>query len=126
MAPEEAEDFLLLLKRFANLLFTLLSDHCPFFKCTREMIRVYCAYSREAQKQLSQLSKGVILWIVILQSQQFALGEVNVLFGFTKMHKDLCAKTFCFRHSEILNEIVADPPSPSHDMGNGGSTPKRL
>ena len=126
VVPVEAEDFLLLLKRFANLLFALFSEHCPLFKCMREVIRAYRGYSREARKQLGMASKGAILWIVLLQARQFALGEVNVLFEFTKMHEDLRAKKCCFHHSEMPRELLLDTaPPPKHLTTPLPDPPKR-
>ena len=125
VVPVEAEDFLLLLKRFANLLFALFSEQCPLFKCIREVIRAYRAYSREARKQLSQASKGAILWIVLLQARQFAMGEVNVLFEFTKMHEDLRAKKSCFHHSEMPKDLLVETPSPVPGGEEGPSLSKR-
>ena len=114
VVPVEAEDFLLLLKRFGNLLFALFSEHSPLFKCMREIIRAYRGYSREARKQLGMASKGAILWIILLQARQFALGEVNILFEFTKMHEDLRAKKSVFHHSEMPRELLGSmPPSPT-------------
>jgi len=45
--PDTADKFLLLLKRYANLLF---ASRCPMFKCVKEIIREIQAYSREAQE----------------------------------------------------------------------------
>ena len=113
VVPVEPEDFLLLLKRFGNLLFALFSERCPLFKCLREIIRAYRGYSREARKQLGQASKGAILWIILLQARQFSLGEVNILFEFTRMHEDLRAKKLCFHHSEMPRELLETTPLPS-------------
>ena len=45
VVPVEAEDFLLLLKQFGNLLFALFSEHSPLFKCMWEIIWAYRGYS---------------------------------------------------------------------------------
>ena len=87
--PMASEDFLLLLKIFANLVFALFSVQSPLFKCAREIISVLKAYSREARKKMSLQTKGSILWIVLLQARKFGQGDVNVLCKFTTMHADL-------------------------------------
>ena len=125
VVPAEAEEFLLLLKRFGNLLFALFSVDCPLFKCIKELIRAIKAYSREARKQMSHGSKASILWIVLLQARQFALGEVNVLFEFTKMHEDLRAKKSCFHHSEVPQDLVAVPRSQDKGLQGSGDPGKR-
>ena len=88
----EADDFMLMLKRFANLLYAVFSDKCPFFKGIVEIICTLKDYSREARKRMTLAKKGSILWIILLQERQFALGEVNMLCEFTTMHEDLRAK----------------------------------
>ena len=59
--PQTAEDFLLLLKRFVNLIFALFSKQSPLFKCVREVINTIMAYSREARKGMTMHTKGSIL-----------------------------------------------------------------
>ena len=51
-------------------------------------------------------NKGSMLWIILLQSRQFALGEVNVLCEFTTIHEDLREKRAAIHHSEMLLELV--------------------
>ena len=36
--PESSDEFMLTLKRFANLLFSIFSDDCPYFKCVQQII----------------------------------------------------------------------------------------
>lgn len=64
--PVASEDFLLLLKRFANLVFALFFSQSPLYKYTREIINTLKAYSREARKKMSLHTKGSIVWIVLL------------------------------------------------------------
>ena len=64
-------------------------------------------------------NKGSMLWIILLQSRQFALGEVNVLCEFTTMHEDLRAKRLAIHHSEMPLELISNstekeaPPKPN-------------
>ena len=64
-------------------------------------------------------NKGSMLWIILLQSRQFALGEVNVLSEFTTMHEDLRAKRAAIDHSEMPLELISNstekgaPPKPN-------------
>ena len=76
--PQRAEDFLLLLKRFANLIFALFSRQSSLLKCVWKVINAIMAYSREARKRMTMHTKGSIQWIVLLQACQFGMGEVNI------------------------------------------------
>ena len=64
-------------------------------------------------------TKGSMLWIILLQSRQFALGEVNVLCEFTTMHEDLREKRADIHHSEMPLELILNstekeaPPKPN-------------
>ena len=64
-------------------------------------------------------TKGPMLWIILLQSRQLALGEVNVLCEFTTMHEDLRGKWAAIHHSEMTLELNSNstkkkaPPKPN-------------
>jgi len=68
--PVALEDFLLLLKIFANLVFVLFSAQSLLFKCVHKIINALKSYSREARKNKSLQTKGSILCIVLLQARQ--------------------------------------------------------
>ena len=106
--PTEAADFMLMLKRYANFLFAAFSETCPLFHAVREVVRALREYSREARKRMSLSTKASILWIILLQSRQFSLGEVNLLCEFTTMHEDLRAKRASIHHSEVPNELITN------------------
>ena len=58
--PTEAEDFMLMLKRYGNLLYAIFLDTCPLFKAIKEVIRALREYSREARKRMTLSTKGSI------------------------------------------------------------------
>ena len=87
--PAEENDFMLMLKRFTNLLYAVFSDTCPFFKAMVEIVRALKDHSREARKRMSLATRGSILWIVLLQARQFSIRDINLLCKFTTMHEDL-------------------------------------
>ena len=66
---------------------------------------------------MAMATKGSTPWIVLLQSRQFALGEVNILCEFTTMHGDLQAKRTTIHHSdmplELLTKSTETPPPPA-------------
>ena len=109
--PEEAEEFMLILKRFGNLLFALFSEKCPLFRAVNEVVKALKAYSREARKNMPTNTKGSILWIILLQARQFSLGEVHPLFEFTRKHEDLRAKKASILHSEVPLELLISSPA---------------
>ena len=85
------------------------------FKVLRELICELKDIFREARKHMTMATRGSILWIILLQSLQFALGEVNVLCEFTTIHGGLQAKRSAIHHSEmplelIINSTETPPP----------------
>ena len=90
-----------MLKPYANLLYALFSENSPMFNAVGAVIQALKDISREARKRMSMATKGSILWILLLQSCQFALGKVNLLCEFTTMHEDLCAKRAVILHSKM-------------------------
>ena len=80
---------MIMLKRYGNLLYTIFLGTSPLFKAIKEVIRALREYSREVKKRMTMSTKVSIPWIILLQSRQFALGEVNMLCEFTTMHEDL-------------------------------------
>ena len=87
------------------------------FKVLRETICALMDIYREARKRMTVATRGYILWIILLQSRQFALGEVNILCEFTTMHGDLQAKRTTIHHSEMSLELLTNstdtPPPPT-------------
>ena len=106
--PLEADEFIMMLKRYGNLLYAVFSNTCPLFKALREVICALRECSREARNRMALSTKGCILWIFLLQSRQFALGEVNMLFEFITMHEDLQDKKASIIHSEIPSELLTN------------------
>ena len=104
--PTDASEFLLILKRFANLLHALFSADCPLFRCVQQVINAIWAYSRESRRRMTIQTKASILWITLLQARQFAMGEANVLCEFSTMHSDLCAKRANIHHGEIPQDLL--------------------
>ena len=104
--PETAEDFVLLLKRYANLLFALFTSESPFYKCIVQVIQALREYSKQAREALSLHSEGAILWIILLQSRRFGIGEMDILAEFKNMHSNLASKQNSFSHCELPNSLI--------------------
>ena len=99
--PAEADEFMIMLNHYANLVYVVFSETCPLFKVLREVILALRDLSCEAHKCMNMATKGSILWVLLLQSRQLALGEVNILCEFTKMHGKLRAKRATIHHSDM-------------------------
>jgi hypothetical protein len=118
--PSSAEDFMLLLKRYANLLFALFSSDCPFYKCVVKIIDALKEFSRVARETMSQITRASILWIILLQSRTFALGEDTILAEFTAMHSNLAAKQSNIYHAEVPQALLHSPEVPSSNKRKAG------
>ena len=77
--PTDPEEFILMLKRYTNLLYAIFLEDFPLFKAMVAIIRALKDLSRKARRCITAATKGSILWILLLQSRQFALGEVRLL-----------------------------------------------
>ena len=108
--PASAEDFMLLLKRFANLLVALFSEDCPFFKCIEKIIKALKEFSRPARNTMTQMTKASILWIILLQSRNFALGDDTILSEFSAMHANLSSKQGNIFHAEVPQALLSPVP----------------
>ena len=105
-----------MLKRYANLIYRIFLETCPLFKVLRAVLLALRYFSRESRKFMTMATNGSILCVVLLQSRQFSLGEVNILCEFTTMHDDLRAKRVTVHHSdmplELLTNSTETPPPP--------------
>ena len=104
--PATAEEFMLLLKRYANLLFALFTADCPFFQCVLRVINALKDYSRVARQAMTKMARASILWIILLQSRTFALGDDTILAEFTTMHANLASKQGHIYHAEVPQALL--------------------
>ena len=104
--PTEQDKFMLLLERYANLLFALFTEECTFFKCVIRIIKSLKEYSRNARSRLSLSTKSSILWVIHKQSRRFAIGEITILEEFSHMHSQLQAKVSAYSHAETPKELI--------------------
>ena len=103
---------------FYNLLFALFTSQCPLFRAIRTVIDALKEFSKQAREALCNSSKASILWIILLQSRQFAICEMGVMCEFQTMHNDLRAKRANIHHSEMPLELLTnstntDPAAPA-------------
>jgi len=120
--PDNIEEFMRVLKRFANLIYALFSKDCPLFLALKAVIDALRAYSPTARQALSLQTKAAILWIILLQSRHFAMGEVDVLSEFQAMQRKLAEKERHITHAELPAALIAKPKQ--QDQPKADSTSK--
>lgn len=96
---------MLLLKKYANLLFALFSTNCTLFQCIERVISALRSYSHSAREKMTMTTKASILWVILKQSRRFAIGEMGVLNEFDEMHRSLSAKLASFTHAETPHQL---------------------
>ena len=106
--PTTSDKFLLMLQRYANLLYALFGADCPLFKCVVKIITAFKAFSRNARDKMSQITRASILWVILKQSRRFALGEMDVILEFQGMHDHLAHKMLGFNHAETPAKLLHD------------------
>lgn len=116
--PSSSDEFLQILKQYANLLAALFSSKCPLYQCVVLVIDALKAYSRASQNAMTLHSKAPILWILLLQLHHFSLGDMEVLTSFTTMHTDLCAKRATISYAEVPAALVQQADKRSHAPSN--------
>jgi hypothetical protein len=111
--PDDAESFLIMIKRYANLLFALFSSQCPLYKQMYSIVTALREYSPNARMQLgaNAKAKASILWIILLQSRRFATGKMvgnNGCLGEFNHMMDLLKAKNCgsISHAEVPSELV--------------------
>ena len=129
--PETAEDFVLLLKRYANLLVALFLVSCPLYKCVKTVIDALKAFSKQAKDNLSERSKAAILWIILLQIRVFAMGDTTILVEFSLMQANLASKQGSIMHAELPTELLMQGTKKKlkHErepLKEDGTIPKKL
>ena len=128
--PPDAAGFLLMLKRFTNLLHALFSSQSPMYKQMYQIVRTFRDYSPNARSKLSHEAKTSILWIILLQARRFAegnmIGNDACLGEFTALVHAIQAKN-CENISHV--EVPTDLLEPSrkrkaqvNDTRDGGVT----
>ena len=134
--PATAEEFMLMLKRFTNLLFALFSSQSPLYKQLYAVVKALRDYSPNARAQLSHEAKTSILWIILLQARRFAQGKMTgpqaCLGEFTNMVNQIQAKNCAaITHIEVPTELLERGRKRKQDKeqtlpgpGQGGTSPQ--
>ena len=132
--PKDAQGFLLMLKRYTNLLFALFSAQSPLYVQMYGIVKALREYSLTARENLSHEVKTSILWIILLQSRWFAQGKMvgtNACLGeFTNMVNLIKAKNCAgITHDEVPSKLLLHHQAGSKrtaadtDTRQGGNPP---
>jgi len=105
--PESAEDFIVLVKRFTNLLFALFGGACPLFLHIVIIVENILQLSKSAQDVMTQSTKAAILWIILIQSREFARGKGELTAEFQEMQHELAVKRAEITHAEVPAQLSA-------------------
>ena len=112
--PALAEEFMMILKRFANILHALFTSQFLLYKQMYGIIKLFREYSPNARAQPFHNVKTSIMWIILLQSRRFAQGKMvgndACLREFTNMGNQIRAK-ICgvIPHAEVPLELLQAP-----------------
>ena len=74
---DEAEAFMLILKRFTNLIFSLFGFSTPFYRQIKSITDAFREYSLNARTNMNMDYKSSILCIILLQSRRFSQGNMS-------------------------------------------------
>lgn len=100
--PESLDELVLILKRFANLLAALFSKDCVLFQALQVVLDAFKDYKGMARATMSHYTRGVIMWIVLLQTRHFACGKTNILAAFKFMQQNIvCKNCEAIHHSDV-------------------------
>ena len=104
--PDTADGFMLILKRYANLNFALLSETRPLFRALVKVIDSIKAFSRVACDVINFNTKVSIIWIILLQIRKFSMGDTTILAEFSTMQTNLSSKKWIIIHVGVPIEIL--------------------
>ena len=115
--PDTAEEFLTMLRRFANLLYALFSSQCPLYKELIEIVSGLKTLSPNARAKLTKHNKAAVLWIILLQSRRFSQGKMEgeeaILWEFKNLQNVIKAKACqSLTHMEIPTELLLSKEAP--------------
>lgn len=129
--PTTSEDFTLMIRRYANLVFALFGPLCYLFLALKQLIDCLRGYSRQVLNAMPQLTRASILWIILLQSRHFAMGHTDILAAFANLQTKLASKDGYISHMEVPKALYDSssnkrktPDDP--DKENPGDDKKRL
>ena len=74
-----ADNMILLLKRYTNLLYALFSGCCALYLVVKKLIIALTDFTPQARATWTLRNKAVIMWILLLQSRHFAMLKMDTI-----------------------------------------------
>ena len=108
MTPEvldTSDEFVFILKWYANLNFALFSDTLALFRSLVKVIHSIKAFSWVDRNSMTLKTKASIIWIILLQSRKFYVADTTILAELFTMHTNLSSKKCLIIHAEVTNKI---------------------
>ena len=123
VVPATGDDLLLMIKRFANLIYALFTSQSPLYKELHIIIKALKSFSLNARKNLPHNVRATIMWIILLQARKFSKGQMDMedvddkcLGEFKNLKHHLLAKSCAgLSHEDMPDELRKAPshgPSP--------------
>ena len=113
-----------LLRKYINILHATFGSACPFSVILRNMLGSLEGYSDNAQSTITKQTIASILWIILLQSRHFAIGQMSgptsILPEFKLLQDDITAKRGNISHAELPAKFLEPPTKPK--TGSTGET----
>ena len=112
MTPEvldTSDEFVSILKWYANLNFALFSDTLALFRSLVKVIHSIKAFSWVDRNSMTLKTKASIIWIILLQSRKFSMGDTTILFEFSTMQTNLSSKKCIIIHAEVPIKLMGNP-----------------
>ena len=109
MTPEvldTSDEFVFILKWYANLNFALFSDTLALFRSLVKVIHSIKAFSWVDRNSMTLKTKASIIWIILLQSRKFYVADTTILAELFTMHTNLSSKKCLIIHVEVLTELL--------------------
>lgn len=110
VVPDNNEDFLLLLRRFAKANDGIYTESSPNFIAMNSIPSALSQFKGAARKAITHQTRATILWIMLIQCRHFANGNTTITAEFESMQAALIAKnTSAIFHNEVPAALLAIP-----------------
>ena len=116
VVPDTFDKLVKLLRKYINFLQATFGSACPFAVILRNMLGSLEGYSDSAQSTITKQTIASILWIILLQSRHFAVGQMHgptgILPEFKLLQDDITAKRGNISHAELPAKFLELPSKP--------------
>ena len=126
VVPDSFDKLVKLLQKYINFLHATFGSACPFSVILRNMLGSLEGYSDSAQSTITKQTIALILWIILLQSRHFTVGQMSgptgILPEFKLLQDDITAKRGNISHPELPAKFFKPPAKPKGSSSEENST----